>query len=707
MAMDRGKDRAALEQHILELEAELRALRDRTRLEPDETRYLYATLVQTLREGVWIIDEESRTTFASQRMADILGYAPEEMLGRSMFDFMDDEGRRIAAANVERRKSGIGEAHDFRFKHKNGRAVWAYLLTTPLKAPDGKYAGALGVVADVTERRATESEHARLWTILDRSLNEIYVFDPETLHFEYANEGALRNLGYPLAELQKLTPLDLKPELDQKSLAELIEPVRNGKRDKVIFETVHQRSDGSRYPVEVHLQLVQHGRGSVFVALVNDITDRLQARNELAAREERFRSLIERSSDVIVLLDEAGIMTFASPSFFDTLARPARAVVGRPLAELLHEEDKDLLAGTIDRLLQAPGRVERVVLRVRHQDGHYRYLESINRNLLGLPSVAAIVSNARDVTEQRQLEAQFLQSQKLESVGRLAGGIAHDFNNMLTAILGYTELLERDAATNKDDVREIRRAGERARDLTKQLLAFARRQVISPRSVNLNALVTDTERLISRLLGEDIEISTQLENDLWMVRVDASQIVQVLLNLAVNARDAMPRGGKLTIETANVIIERGRANRHVDVAEGEHVMLVVSDSGSGIPEESLPYVFEPFYTTKASGEGTGLGLATVYGIVKQCGGYIGVYSEEGLGTSFKLYFPRSVSDAAVNETEPAALPSASVGGSEVILVAEDDAMVRDTHRPGTPLGGLLGPRRGNPRDGLEARCRIG
>lgn len=406
---------------------------------------------------------------------------------------------------------------------------------------------ALGVTSDSTERPKNESEEAWLWNVLDRSLNEIYLFDPETLRFEYANQGALRNLGYSLARLRELSPLDIKPLVTTSRWAELLAPLHAAERDYVTFDTVHERADGSQYPVEVRLQLVDHGRGRVFLAVVNDIT------------------------------------------------------------------------------------------------------------------------------EKRNLEAQFLEAQKLESIGRLAGGVAHDFNNLLTVILGYAELLETTGPMRLDDVREIRRAGERARDLTHQLLAFARRQVISPNTLDLNALVHDSSRLMSRLLGEHISVTTELGAGLWLVRVDGPQIGQVLMNLAVNARDAMPEGGNLSIATSNVNVEN-HAPGNPTLPRGEHVLLTVHDDGCGIPTENLPHVFDPFYTTKAAGEGTGLGLSTVYGIVKQCGGHIDVQSKVGVGTTFRLYFPRA---QPTKSATPSALPARKrTRGHESVLVVEDDVTVR-------------------------------
>jgi len=288
-------------------------------------------------------------------------------------------------------------------------------------------------------------------------------------------------------------------------------------------------------------------------------------------------------------------------------------------------------------------------------------------------SVTILVS---DVTERRRLEARSAESAKLESIGRLAGGVAHDFNNLLTVILSCADMAARDVETgarpDPEDLREILGAAERARALTRQLLAFARRQVIAPVVLDLNVLVQESEKLLRRVLGEDVALAIRLGPEPWRVRCDPAQLQQVVLNLAVNARDAMPRGGRLEIATANVEVTPARAAALPGLKAGPHVRLTVADDGPGLPQEIRDHLFEPFFTTKAKGKGTGLGLATVYGIVSQSGGAISVESAPGLGTAFEIYLPRTEAPAA--EPEPARAPGLR-GGHETILLVEDDPSV--------------------------------
>jgi nitrogen-specific signal transduction histidine kinase/CheY-like chemotaxis protein len=283
-----------------------------------------------------------------------------------------------------------------------------------------------------------------------------------------------------------------------------------------------------------------------------------------------------------------------------------------------------------------------------------------------------------EITERKLLENQLQQSRRMEAVGRLAGGIAHDFNNLLTIIKGYAELAMQRTGVQQDlraDITQIENAAERASTLIRQLLAFSRRQVLQPKIIDLNAIVLGLDKLLGRLMGEHIEMVTLCGANVGNVKADPAQIEQVIMNLVVNARDAMPKGGRLTVETANVELDSMYARDHVSVKPGAYVMLAVSDTGMGMSPETVAHIFEPFFTTKESGQGTGLGLSTVYGIVKQSGGYIWVYSEPGKGTTFKVYLPR-VSEA-VEEKRKQAEPLAEYNGKETILLVEDEEAVRE------------------------------
>jgi len=418
------------------------------------------------------------------------------------------------------------------------------------------------------------------------------------------------------------------------------------------------------------------------LAYAQSQADKQVAESALRISERRFRALVEESWDAVALFAGDGTILYGSPATTRLLGYELTEFVGRNAIELIHPDDR---AGVLLRLqdaLAAPRAPVQVAARVRHKNGSWRYLEGVFTNLIDDPSVGAIVNNYRDVTDRRILEEQVMMSQKMEAIGRLAGGVAHDFNNILTAIGGYSDLLLADLPPDdrrRHDVEEIHQATQRAAALTQQLLAFSRRQVLQPKVINLNALVPDIEKMLRRLIGEDILFATVLHPRLGNVRADPGQLEQVIVNLAVNARDAMSDGGRLTIETRNVELDEAYTAEHPAVKPGRYVLLAVTDTGVGMDEETKARIFEPFFTTKVRGKGTGLGLATVYGIVQQTGGHIWPYSEPGRGTTMRVYLPRVDAPADPIEHPRDAAPE-TLRGSETILVVEDEAPVRAVTR---------------------------
>ncbi len=399
---------------------------------------------------------------------------------------------------------------------------------------------------------------------------------------------------------------------------------------------------------------------------------RWHAEAALRASEERFRALVENSSDTLLLLDAEGRVTYLTPSSMRHLGWQLDHIVGRSLLNVLHPDDRERAGERMAEAVANPGQPVTDEVRFHHADGSWRIMEGVAVSRLSDPAVAGVVVNARDITERRRLEDQLRQSQKLEAVGQLAGGVAHDFNNMLTAILGYCHLLLDelpDGHPMRLDVREIQAAGDRAASLTRQLLAFSRRQMLQPQVILINTLITQMETLLRRVISEDMELVIGLASGLRAVTVDPASVEQVLVSLTVNARDAMPGGGRLTIKTANVEVDESFAATHLQMTPGSYVMIAVGDTGAGMDATTQRRVFEPFFTTKEQGRGSGLGLATVYGIVKQSGGYIGVYSEPGHGTVFKVYLP--VTDA-VSSAPDGEAPL----GSETVLLVEDEEAVR-------------------------------
>ncbi len=401
-------------------------------------------------------------------------------------------------------------------------------------------------------------------------------------------------------------------------------------------------------------------------------------RAEKAQREseERFQAIIEKSFDCINLVAADGTILYTSPSSVVISGHTPEETIGRNTFDLLHPDDVPQVREQFERLIRNPGSCETFVHRGRHKDGSWRWLEARGTNLLHEPSVRALVINFRDITEQRLAQEQLRQAQKMEAIGRLAGGVAHDFNNLLCIINGYSDILLQRAAedSTREMLVEIKKAGELSASLTRQLLAFSRRQVLTPKLLDLNAVIRNIEKMLRRVIGEDVELVTNLSAGLGIIEADPGQIEQVVMNLAVNARDAMPGGGKLTIETSNLLISTGEASAHTDVPAGRYVVLSVQDTGCGMTAEIKARIFEPFFTTKGPGKGTGLGLATIYGIVKQSGGHIEVESEPGNGTRFRIYLPRAATLACPTPSRhEMRLPPQ---GRETILVVEDEDAVR-------------------------------
>jgi two-component system cell cycle sensor histidine kinase/response regulator CckA len=404
---------------------------------------------------------------------------------------------------------------------------------------------------------------------------------------------------------------------------------------------------------------------------------RAETEMKLAAIKEsetRFQAIIENAADVVSIVDLDGVRRYVSPAVTRVLGYDPLQLQGRDFFEIMHPDDAPAARMLFREVGQQPGTVRSDEIRFRHLDGSWRTLSLSAKNLQNVRGIDAIVVSTRDITHEKALETELRQAQRMETVGQLAGGIAHDFNNLLTAINGHSDFLAEAPnldAIQREDVEEIRRAAARAASLTRQLLAFSRKQVLTPRVVDLNEVVRSMEPMLRRLIGEDILVQIVPQEELGRITADSGQLEQILLNLALNSRDAMPEGGVLQIETANVSpAESGPQSG--GSGDAPLVMLRVSDTGQGMDEYTREHLFEPFFTTKPEGKGTGLGLSTVYGIVKQSGATITVDTAPGRGTSFRIYFPRT--DAELSATEPRPLRQE---GSERLLLVEDDRSVRE------------------------------
>jgi len=408
--------------------------------------------------------------------------------------------------------------------------------------------------------------------------------------------------------------------------------------------------------------------------------ERKESEKALRASEAAFRGLFESAPDAIVLVNEDGRITLVNAHAESIFGYARKELIGKPVEMLLPERFRERHIGH-RTAFQANPTIRRMGVGIElfalRKDGVEIPVE-VTLSPLRTNEHTEILSIIRDVSERKQLELQLSQSQKMEAIGRLAGGVAHDFNNHLGVIIGYSELLL-DRLPPGDPLRKsatmIREAGQRSASLTRQLLAFSRRQIFEPKVLDLNTVVSDIDSMLRPLIGEDVELVTLLDPSLGKLRADPAQVDQIIMNLAVNARDAMPHGGRLILQTSNADLDEAYASKHATVKPGHYVMLAVSDNGTGMDKQTQEQIFEPFFTTKEKGQGTGLGLSMVYGIVKQSGGYIWVYSELGQGTTFKIYLPRMDEDVADASAEPVLRPAST--GQEIVLVVEDEGMLRE------------------------------
>jgi PAS domain S-box-containing protein len=538
------------------------------------------------------------------------------------------------------------------------------------------------VIGSAVSRQRAETalreQEARFRGVVESLDEGVLLTDLERI--TYANRRALELTGYTLEGLigQRIHDHPLFVGQDD-DIEQRLERRRAGSGE--LYERSVQRADGSTFWAQVHGSPFRDAEGRIVgtVAAFADVSARRAAERARGDAEARLRQVMARSPAVLFAL------TPTPPHAITWMSDNAGRILGfgpddfRLLPDLwsqrVHPDDRAKTQDLLDALPSAEDMVAGEY-RFRHVDGHWLWLTetlSLVRGEDGSP--LEIVGACQDVTGERHLEEQLRQAQKMEAVGRLAGGVAHDFNNLLTAIGGYSELLlmrlaEDDPA--RHDVEEIRRAGERAAALTRQLLAFSRRQVVQPRVLDLNDVIRDTERMLRRLIGEDVRLATRLAERILPVKADPGQLEQVLLNLAVNARDAMPLGGRLTIGSGGLVVD-ARDSRHPQSRPGSWVFVQVVDTGVGMSPDVVRHIFEPFFTTKEVGKGTGLGLSTVYGIVDQSGGWIEVDSEPGSGSAFTVWLP----EAGEPITETAVAPKARrSSGGEVILVVEDEPSVR-------------------------------
>ena len=507
-------------------------------------------------------------------------------------------------------------------------------------------------------------------TAFDETRNRLYISPQIEAMLGFSADEWLGDPGLVLKQLH--------PDDRERVLAEVFQSRDTGKPFSSEYRLLARDGHIVWVRDEAIVMRDEAGRPCFMQGLLLDISEQKRKEEMLQKSESKFRTIFERVAVGIALVSIDGQLVESNPALREMLWYGAEELRNRVFNEFIHPEDTVIDVDLDQELIAGKRDHYQIEKRFVRKDGGVVWCQ-LNVSLVrgGQEERPFTICMVEDITERKRLETQFFQSQKMETIGRLAGGIAHDFNNLLTVIKGYTQLTLshiQEGDPCRENIEEIKAAAERAAELTNQLLTFSRRQILDMKVLDLNTIVRGLEKMTGRIIGEDIEMFTVLDDHLGRVKTDPGQIEQVILNLVVNARDAMPAGGKLVIETANVVLDETYARTHIGVAPGSYVMLSVSDTGCGMSPEIKELIFEPFFTTKEEGKGTGLGLSTIYGIVKQSGGNIWVYSEPGRGTTFKIYLPRveEETDALPVQDHTDHLPK----GNETVLLVEDDPSLR-------------------------------
>ncbi len=632
--------------------------------------------------GVFLCDREGRYLDVNAAAARMTGYSEERLRTMTVEDVAWPVDGGVGREHFERLLSTGASTGEVAYRHASGEKRWWSL--SAVRLDDDR---CLGFAEDVTERRQRVERISLLGMMLDQAPAAITIHTTDG-RFIYANRQAVRLHGYD--DESEYLALNLH-ELDApESEARIAERMRSiAETGEARFEAVHFRRDGTTFPLEVLATQIDWHDEPAILSIAADISGRREAEEALSVALEKYRVLFEAFPLGISVTDEQGrivevnreserLLGVAVGEHLErTIADPGWRIV-RPDGSAMPPEEYASVRALRER--RAVGNVEMGIVR---PDGATTWI-NVTAAPIPLPGYGVAitygdVSSRRQAEEEREnLREQLQQAQKMESIGRLAGGVAHDFNNMLGVILARAELMLLQMpmdATCREGLEEIRTAALRSADLTRQLLAFARKQTIAPRVLDLNATVGSTLAMLRRLIGEDLELEWRPGAELWPVMMDPAQVDQVLANLCVNARDAIEGPGQVTIETANVVIDQGSCGLGEGLRPGSYVQLTVSDTGCGMSRDVLGRVFEPFFTTKEMGRGTGLGLATVYGIARQNAGAVRAYSEPGQGSTFKIYIPAEVGGVVspVVETR-ATVPSAR---GETILLVEDDPAIRE------------------------------
>ena len=666
-----GLEKLAEEKKSKELEQELATSATKMRL-----------IFETFPDAVVVTDPNGRIVESNTAMLNMFGYRKkDEILGRSILDFFSPEDRsgiKKAGWSADKIKKISGKA--LRMVCRDGKVIETEFSVSPLTNAQGEVTGHVGAIKDVTARVRAElkvkENKEYLEELLKSSPASIYVLEIKgrKLKPTFVSGNLKTLLGYPpeiyLNDpgwwLSKIHPKDLDQALKNQE--------RIFKGETFAHEYRFLKADNEYIWIRDTARVVkdEHNKPVRVIGSWIDITGRKKMEEELRILAMALKSVREYVS----ITDTENRIIFVNDAFQKAYGYTLEELIGQEISILKDRKELPQTEMILDETLNKGG-WEGELLNVR-KDGtvfpiHLSTSVIYDQNKQPI----ALIGVARDLSQMQELEAQLRQSQKMEAIGRLAGGVAHDFNNLLTIILGYCQLSFTKLGPDHPafaNLKQIEGAGKRAADLTRQLLAFSRKQILQPKIIDINQILKNMEKMLRRIIGEDVDLKLILEPDIRYIKADPGQLEQVVMNLCVNARDAMPAGGKLIIETKNVYLDERYVSKHKSSRVGWFVMLAVSDTGTGIQKQHLEHIFEPFFTTKEAGKGTGLGLSTIYGIVKQSDGNIWVYSEPGKGTTFKIYLP--VTQTIDSEKEQISSATTNLSGKASILLVEDDQAVR-------------------------------
>jgi PAS domain S-box-containing protein len=631
--------------------------------------------------------------WASSGCFALTGYSTEEMLGGdgsliNRITHPDDRAKVFAA--IEQALEGRAPyVLEYRLRTKSGEVKWVWEKGGPRYDEQGALVSLGGFITDITPLKLSElslrDAEQRLHSIFDNTAEGIFQTSADGTYLN-VNPALARLYGYesPVEMIAELRDIRFQLYMDPNRRSQFIRLLE--RRDRVLnFESQVRRRDGTCIWISENARAVRDARRKLlyYEGTVEDITERKAAQDELANERNMLRTVIDAWPDVIYVKDTEGRYVLSNRAHTRNLGMTEpREIVGRKPEDFFVASRAVRLSGE-DREIMQTGRaiLNREEVRIGENNDQRWFLTAKLPLYDASGRVTGLVAMSRDITEHKQTAEQLRQSQKMEAIGRLAGGVAHDFNNIMTAILGYSEMIARNAGENtvlKHDIEQIHAGGLRAAALTQQLLTFSRKQVTLPKALNVNQVIRQMEQMLQRLIGENIRLETRLNEGVDRVQADVHQLEQVIMNLVINARDAIGDSGLIMVETSQVHLDALSAQQKFDVVPGSYIRIAISDDGAGVPKEIQERIFEPFFTTKEQGKGTGLGLATSYGIIQQCGGHICLQSEIGKGSTFSIFLPSVGSE---NEEPAAVNPVREMpGGSENILVTEDDQAVRELTR---------------------------